>query len=90
MVPAVVCGKTGVRNAVPILGWAGALTGVIGAGMLAVNAAWSGWGFVAFLASNVFWTAHGLATRTFSLVVMQAAFTATSLLGIYRWLWTTE
>ena len=44
---------------------------------------------MAFLVSNVFWAAHGLATRTLSLVVMQAAFTATSLLGIYRWLWKT-
>lgn len=69
-----------------LFGWAGAITGVFGAGILALNTAWSGWGFVAFLCSNIFWIVHGLATRTFSLVFMQAAFTATSVLGVYRWL----
>jgi len=32
-----------------------------------------------------FWIAFGLRERTFGLLLMQVGFTATSLLGIYRW-----
>ncbi len=68
------------------LEWAGCATGVLGALLLALNNRYSGWGFALFLLSNVFWIAFGLRTRTHSLVTMQMAFTATSLIGIYQWL----
>lgn len=62
------------------------MTGLLGAALLAMNAAYSGWGFVAFLASNLFWIAFALSSRAWGLVVMQIGFVGTSLLGIFRWL----
>ena len=68
------------------LQWAGCATGVAGALLLALNTKHSGWGFVLFLISNSFWTAYGIQTGAPGLVATQVIFTATSLLGIYRWL----
>lgn len=68
------------------LQWAGCATGVAGALLLALNTKHSGWGFVAFLISNGFWTAYGIQTDAPGLITTQVIFTATSLLGIYRWL----
>jgi hypothetical protein len=68
------------------LEWAGCATGLLGAWLLALNNRLSGWGFAAFLVSNVLWIAFGVATGATGLVVMQVGFTATSLLGVYRWL----
>jgi len=69
-----------------ILEWLGCITGVIGAFLLALNNEWSGWGFVAFLLSNVFWIAFGVLKKTHGLITMQLVFTITSLLGVYRWM----
>jgi len=68
------------------LEWSGAITGMAGAALLATNTEISGLGFVLFLASNACWIAFGLRQRHWGLVSMQAGFTATSLLGIWRWL----
>jgi len=69
-----------------ILEWLGCITGVAGAFLLALNNEWSGWGFVVFLISNVFWITYGIITRTPGLITMQVVFTATSILGIYQWM----
>lgn len=66
--------------------WSGSLSGLAGAALLAAKTPIAGYGFVAFLASNVGWICYGIRTRTWSLVVMQVGFTATSLLGIKNWL----
>jgi hypothetical protein len=66
--------------------WIGALTALAGTTMLALHAAWSGWGFGLYLISNLCWIGYGMKTRTFSIVVMQAGFTVTSLLGLYCWM----
>lgn len=66
-------------------GWVGSLTGLLGAILLAANASWSRWGWAAFLVSNVAWISFGVQTRTWSLVLMQAGFMATSMTGLYRW-----
>lgn len=66
--------------------WLGCLLGVLGAGILALNNRWSGYGFVLFLGSNAAWIAFGLLTGTMGLVTMQIVFTATSLVGIWQWL----
>lgn len=71
---------------VQLLEWSGCAFGLLGAGLLALNTRLSGWGFVAFLVSNGLWIAFGLLTESPGLIVMQVGFTATSLLGIYRWL----
>lgn len=68
------------------LQWAGCATGVAGALLLALNTKYSGWGFVLFLISNGFWTAFGIQTNAPGLITTQVIFTATSVLGIYRWL----
>jgi hypothetical protein len=74
------------RPAPEIIGWFGSITGLIGGLLLALNAPYSGWGFVAFLLSNTAWLSHGIRTKTWSLVAMQVGFTATSLLGVWRWM----
>lgn len=69
-----------------IIEWTGCLLGVIGAGLLALNNRWSGYGFVAFLCSNAAWIAFGVMTGASGLVTMQIVFTATSLVGVWQWL----
>lgn len=69
-----------------LIEWAGAVFGVLGAGLLALNMRHSGWGFVAFLVSNVCWIGYGVLTGAQGLVVMQIVFMITSILGIWRWL----
>lgn len=66
--------------------WLGSLTGLLGAGLLATNSGIAGYGFVAFLLSNACWMWVGMRRQMPAMLVMQAGFTATSLLGIYRWL----
>jgi hypothetical protein len=69
-----------------MIGWLGSITGLLGSLLLALNTSFSGWGFVAFLLSNAAWMTHGIRTKTWSMVVMQLGFTATSLLGVWLWL----
>jgi hypothetical protein len=63
-----------------------ALFGLLGAFLLATRSDVSAWGWVAFLASNAGWIAFAVARRLWWLLVQQIGFTATSLLGIWRWL----
>ncbi|MBM3952650.1 MAG: hypothetical protein FJ311_14505 [Rhodospirillales bacterium] len=66
--------------------WVGTGAGVAGAVLVALNIGVTGYGFVLFLVSSLLWGAAGFAQRELSLVVLQGAFTAINLLGIYRWL----
>ena len=68
------------------LQWAGCATGAAGSLLLALNNKNSGWGFVLFLVSNGFWVAFGIQTGAPGLIATQVIFTATSLLGVYRWM----
>jgi len=68
--------------------WAGAATGVAGTLLLALPSEASKWGFVLYLVSNFFWIRFGLQTRTFGLIVQNAVYTASSLVGI--WFWFTK
>lgn len=68
------------------LEWSGTITGSVGSLLLAINTIYSGWGFALFLISNGFWIAFGLRKKAPGLVAMQLVFTATSALGVYRWL----
>ena len=65
--------------------WSGAILGLVGSLLLALKLDISGYGFVAFLVSNVCWLYFGVKNRTWGLVTMQLGFTATSLMGIYNW-----
>lgn len=67
-----------------ILEWAGSLTGLIGAALLALNMRISRWGWVLFLLSNALFIAFALKSGLNGLLLMQSGFTVTSLLGIYR------
>lgn len=69
-----------------VIEWTGATLGLTGSLLLALNTNVSGYGFIAFLVSNVFWIAFGVRNRAWGLVTMQAGFTATSLIGLYNWL----
>jgi hypothetical protein len=66
--------------------WAGCAFGVAGSLALALKVKRSGWGFVLYLVSNGAWLAFGLATGVYGLALQHAAFTATSALGVWRWL----
>ena len=59
--------------------------GLLGALLLSLNCKHSGWGFVAFLVSNVAWITFAVQNGINGLLVMQFGFTITSLIGIYRW-----
>ncbi|MBM3950790.1 MAG: hypothetical protein FJ311_04985 [Rhodospirillales bacterium] len=68
--------------------WIGTGAGVTGAVLVALNMGVTGYGFMLFLVSSLLWCAAGFAQRESSLVVLQGAFTAINVLGIYRWLGT--
>ena len=68
-----------------MLEWGGTITGLAGASFLALNVPWSGWGFVAFMFSNMFWATFAVLRGYKGLLLLQAGFTITSLTGIYRW-----
>jgi len=66
--------------------WGGCLTGMAGAGLLALHTAISGWGFALFLLSNMFMLAYGFLSRAKGLMLMQVGFTVTSVAGIANWI----
>lgn len=68
------------------LQWAGCATGLLGSLLLALRNRYSCWGWIFFLVSNGFWIAFAIETDVPALVVMQLGFTATSLLGVWKWL----
>ena len=67
---------------ISLIEWAGTVFGVLGAGLLALNLRYSGWGFVAFLLSSLCWIGYGVLTGAQGLIVMQGVFMITSVLGI--------
>lgn len=69
-----------------LLEWGGATTGVAGAWLLSLNTAVSGYGWLGYLVSNVFWIIFGLRIRAWGMVAMQVVYTGISLFGAYRWL----
>lgn len=72
-----------------LLQWSGCIVGCGGAFLIALNIRISGWGFVLFLLANMIWIVYGIKTGAMGLVMNQIFFTATSLIGIYRWLFYT-
>ena len=65
--------------------WTGCFLGLTGALLLATNTRISRWGWVAFLASNVAWIGYSLSVGAHGLLLQQAGFTITSLIGVSRW-----
>lgn len=68
------------------LEWGGCAFGLIGASLLAMNNGLSGFGFISFLVSNVFWICFSVSIRSRGLLLMQLGFLISSSVGIYRWL----
>ena len=66
--------------------WLGTAAGVIGAVLIALNLGLVVFGFALFLVSSVLWATVGWAQRETSLVVLQGAFTAINVIGIWRWM----
>lgn len=69
---------------ITFLEWSGALVGLLGALLLALNSDVSHYGWFAFLAANVMMVAFAWRIDRYGLLVQQLGFTCTSLLGIYR------
>lgn len=65
--------------------WASTAAGVAGAVLIALNIGTVAAGFALFLVPSVLWSLVRWTHREPSLVVLQGAFTATNLLGVYRW-----
>lgn len=65
--------------------WIGTAAGVCGATLIALNLGAEMVGFALFLMSSLLWCAVGFVQREPSLVVLQSAFTAINLVGLWRW-----
>jgi len=63
----------------------GCTSGVLGSLLLALNNGFSGFGFVLFVVSNFCWAGFVLITHANGLLLQQTIFTATSVIGIWRW-----
>jgi nicotinamide riboside transporter PnuC len=63
-----------------------AVCGLAGAFLLAFHGKHAGWGWWAFLASNVSWIVFACTRRLWFLLLQQVGFTASSLVGIWNWI----
>jgi nicotinamide riboside transporter PnuC len=66
------------------LEWIGALSGLLGAFLLATNTHISKYGWVAFLVANIALIGFSIGIDRNGLLLQQLGFMATSLLGLYR------
>ncbi len=69
---------------IDFLEWAGSITGLIGAFLLATHSRISRYGWIAFFAANVAMIGFAVGIDRYGLLVQQLGFLGTSLLGIYR------
>lgn len=65
--------------------WIGTAAGVSGAILIALNLGIVVYGFALFLLSSSLWGSVALVQREPSLAVLQGAFTAINVLGLWRW-----
>lgn len=66
--------------------FAGLVCGVGGTLLLAIKSRRAGWGFVAYLVSNVAWMAFAYDHALTKLLAQHAIFTVSSLIGVWMWL----
>lgn len=69
---------------IDFLEWAGALSGLAEAFLLATHTRFSRYGWLAFLAANLALIGFAIGIGRYGLLVQQVGFTATTLLGLYR------
>jgi nicotinamide riboside transporter PnuC len=68
-----------------ILEQVGAVTGILGAILIAMNFEYSKWGFVLFLFSSGALALMGYRKKMYSFLVMQLFFQCINVIGIYNW-----
>jgi nicotinamide riboside transporter PnuC len=66
--------------------FAGLVCGVAGTLLLAMNGRRAGWGFVAFLASNLGWVVFALEHGHTKLLAQHLIFAVSSSVGVWMWL----
>lgn len=66
--------------------FAGMLFGVTGTLLLAARGRWAGWGFVAYLASNIGWSTFAWQHGMPKLLAQHLVFAVSSLVGVWVWL----
>ena len=76
------------RVPLPVIEWSGCILALVGAALLSLNTAASGYGFAFFLGSNAFLLAAARRRASAALFLMQTGFTLTSLNGLWRWLFS--
>ena len=69
---------------IDFLEWAGSLSGLVGAFLLATHTRFSRYGWLAFLAANLALIGFAIGIDRYGLLAQQVGFTATTLLGLYR------
>jgi hypothetical protein len=69
---------------IDFLEWAGSLSGLAGAFLLATHSRISRYGWLTFLASNIVMIGFALSIHRYGLFIQQIGFMGTTLLGIYR------
>lgn len=67
------------------IAWGGAVFGILGALLVALQVRASGFGFMAYAASNICWIAFALETGNKPIFIMNFIFIALAMLGFYRW-----
>jgi hypothetical protein len=85
MVEAQACRRCmGGITVIDYLEWIGAISGLLGAFLLATHTHISRYGWVAFLAANIALIGFAIGIERYGLLLQQSGFMATSLLGLYR------
>jgi hypothetical protein len=69
---------------IDVLEWAGSLSGLLGALLLATHTRVSRYGWVAFFVANLAMIGFAIGIARYGLLVQQIGFLATSVLGICR------
>ena len=65
--------------------WSGASFGVLGALLVAMQVRASGFGFLAYAASNICFMAFAIAGRHWGVFTMNCIFLVLAFVGFYRW-----
>jgi hypothetical protein len=66
--------------------WAGAFFGVLGSFLVALQVRASGFGFLAYAASNICFIAFAIAGRHWGILVMNCIFLVLAFFGFLRWM----
>ncbi|HGN3118582.1 TPA: hypothetical protein ACKRQV_006711 [Pseudomonas aeruginosa] len=69
-----------------VLECVGAISGIIGAALIASNTPVSSYGWIGYVISSVMLTGFALYIRAWWMLAMQLCFAATNTVGIWRWL----